>query len=117
KGALLTKLSLWWFHQLSTVPNHLLEYTEEIPLEVRDRSMLVKKLEMYPIEAVVRGYLTGSGYKEYLASGTVCGIALPAGLADGDRLPEPIYTPAFKAPMGEHDENISYEQSVEIVGA
>ncbi|MGB3414411.1 MAG: phosphoribosylaminoimidazolesuccinocarboxamide synthase [Microbacteriaceae bacterium] len=117
KGALLTKLSLWWFHQLSNVPNHLLEYPDEIPAEVRDRSMLVKKLEMYPIEAVVRGYLTGSGYKEYLASGTVCGIALPAGLEDGDRLPEPIYTPAFKAPMGEHDENISYEQSVEIVGA
>jgi phosphoribosylaminoimidazole-succinocarboxamide synthase len=76
----------------------------------------VKSLEMQPIECVVRGYLTGSGWAEYQQSGTVCGIALPAGLHNGDRLPEPIYTPAFKAPMGAHDENISYERTVELVG-
>ena len=79
--------------------------------------MLVRTLDMYPVECVVRGYLTGSGWKEYQASQTVCGIPLPAGLQNGDRLPEPIYTPAWKAPLGEHDENISYERTVELVGA
>jgi phosphoribosylaminoimidazole-succinocarboxamide synthase len=79
--------------------------------------MLVHELDMFPLECVVRGYLAGSGWAEYQASGTVCGIALPAGLQNGDRLPEPIYTPATKAPLGEHDENITYEQTVEIVGA
>ena len=79
--------------------------------------MLVKKLDMYPIECVVRGYLSGSGWIEYQSSQSVCGIALPAGLSDGDRLPEPIYTPAWKAPMGEHDENITYERTVELVGS
>jgi phosphoribosylaminoimidazole-succinocarboxamide synthase len=78
--------------------------------------MLVKKLDMFPVECVVRGYLTGSGWKEYLESQSVCGIPLPEGLSNGDRLPEPLYTPAYKAPMGEHDENISFEQSVELVG-
>lgn len=116
KGALLTQLSRWWFDQLADVPNHLVGYSEDIPAVVRDRAMLVRKLQMYPVEAVVRGYLTGSGYKEYVTSGTVCGIALPSGLNDGDKLPEPIYTPAYKAPLGEHDENISFEQSVELVG-
>jgi phosphoribosylaminoimidazole-succinocarboxamide synthase len=78
--------------------------------------MLVKKLDMYPIECVVRGYLSGSGWLEYQESQSVCGIPLPAGLSDGDRLPEPIFTPAWKAPMGEHDENISFERTIEIVG-
>lgn len=114
KGELLTELSLWWFGQLSDVPNHLVP--GEIPEAVRGRSMLVKTLDMFPIECVVRGYLSGSGWKEYRESGSVCGVALPDGLVDGDRLPEPIYTPAWKAPQGEHDENISFERTVEIVG-
>jgi phosphoribosylaminoimidazole-succinocarboxamide synthase len=130
KGELLTTLSLWWFDQLSGadggrgIPNHLLadhgldgdDAVELIPAVVSGRAMLVRALEMHPIECVVRGYLTGSGWAEYREHGTVCGIALPAGLADGDRLPEPIYTPAYKAPLGAHDENISYERSVELVG-
>ena len=124
KGELLTTLSLWWFDQL-TVPNHLVpdhELTvgdgvaEVIPPQFAGRAMLVKKLDMFPVECVVRGYLTGSGWKEYLESQSVCGIPLPEGLSNGDRLPEPLYTPAYKAPMGEHDENISFEQSVELVG-
>ncbi|MCU1551607.1 MAG: phosphoribosylaminoimidazolesuccinocarboxamide synthase [Glaciihabitans sp.] len=118
KGALLTELSLWWFDQLSGLPNHLAPQDEwaSIPPEVADRAMLVKSLEMFPIECVVRGYLSGSGWIEYQATQSVCGVALPAGLRDGDRLPEPIYTPAFKAPMGEHDENITFERTIEIVG-
>lgn len=120
KGELLTKLSMWWFDHLVGVPNHLVpahESSTAVPSEVADRSMLVRTLEMYPIECVVRGYLSGSGWVEYQESQSVCGIALPAGLSDGDRLPEPIFTPAWKAPMGEHDENISFERTVEIVGA
>nr|WP_177216792.1 phosphoribosylaminoimidazolesuccinocarboxamide synthase [Mycetocola miduiensis] len=116
KGELLTTLSLWWFDRLD-VPNHLLEnQADAIPAEVSGRAMLVKKLDMFPVECVVRGYLTGSGWKEYVESRSVCGIPLPEGLNNGDRLPEPLYTPAYKAPMGEHDENISFEQSVELVG-
>jgi len=122
KGALLTELSLWWFGQLAGVPNHLVEPTVKrsstaIPAEVADRAMLVRRLDMHPIECVARGYLAGSGWLEYQATQSVCGVALPAGLHDGDRLPEPIYTPAWKAPLGEHDENISYERTVELVGA
>ncbi|MDQ1583717.1 MAG: hypothetical protein QOF36_1771 [Microbacteriaceae bacterium] len=125
KGELLTTLSLWWFDQLSGVPNHLIadhrlvdgEVLDEIPDAVAGRAMLVKSLDMYPIECVVRGYLTGSGWVEYQASQSVCGIVLPAGLQNGDRLPEPIYTPAWKAPLGQHDENISFERTVELVGA
>jgi len=120
KGELLTRLSLWWFAQLDEVPNHLVDPVVErveVPVEFAGRAMLVKRLEMHPIECVVRGYLTGSGWAEYRERQTVCGIALPAGLQDGDRLPEPIFTPAFKAPMGEHDENISFERAAEIVGA
>lgn len=113
KGELLTRLSLWWFEQLD-VPNHLV--AGEIPSSVAPRSMLTKRLDMHPIECVVRGYLTGSGFKEYQAEGTVCGIPLPAGLQDGDKLPEPLFTPAWKAPLGEHDENISFERTVELVG-
>ncbi|MGA1836080.1 phosphoribosylamine--glycine ligase [Herbiconiux sp. 11R-BC] len=128
KGELLTTLSRWWFHQLAEVPNHLVEEGEEgdagdvgasvppVPAAIAGRSMVVKSLEMFPIECVVRGYLSGSGWKEYQVSQSVCGVPLPAGLADGDRLPEPIYTPAYKAPMGEHDENISFEKTVELVG-
>ena len=131
KGELLTTLSLWWFDQLAgadggrSIPNHLAadhalhgdDPVSLIPDAVQGRSMLVRSLDMQPIECVVRGYLTGSGWAEYQAEGTVCGIPLPEGLNDGDRLPEPLYTPAFKAPMGEHDENITFERSVELVGA
>lgn len=122
KGALLTRLSMWWFDQLAgadggdAVPNHLVPDAAP-PAAVAERAMLVRALDMQPVECVVRGYLTGSGWAEYQASGTVCGIALPAGLANGDRLPEPIFTPAYKAPMGEHDENISFAQTVDLVGA
>jgi len=114
KGALLTTLSKWWFDQLADVPNHLTEIPA--PETVSDRAMVAKTLEMYPIECVVRGYLSGSGWVEYQATQSVCGVNLPAGLNDGDRLPEPIYTPAWKAPMGEHDENITFERTVELVG-
>jgi len=119
KGELLTTLSLWWFAQLQGIPNHVVSTgsTTDIPEQFAGRAMLVKSLDMYPIECVVRGYLSGSGWKEYQATQSVCGIALPAGLSDGDRLPEPIYTPAWKAPMGEHDENITFERTVELVGA
>jgi phosphoribosylaminoimidazole-succinocarboxamide synthase len=115
KGELLTTLSLWWFDQLSDFPNHLVDI--EPPIEVAGRAMVVRTLDMIPVECVVRGYLAGSGWAEYQESRTVCGIPLPAGLSNGDRLPEPIFTPAFKAPMGEHDENISFDQTVELVGA
>lgn len=115
KGALLTTLSRWWFTQLREFPNHVLDI--EPPAEVTDRAMVVRRLDMIPIECVVRGYLVGSGWVEYQESGTVCGIPLPAGLANGDRLPEPIFTPAYKAPLGEHDENISFDQVVDLVGA
>ena len=115
KGSLLTTLSLWWFDRLAEFPNHLLG--TEAPADVADRSMVVRTLTMVPVECVVRGFLAGSGWVEYQQSGTVCGIVLPAGLSNGDRLPEPIFTPAYKAPLGEHDENISFEQTVELVGA
>ncbi|WP_309064811.1 phosphoribosylaminoimidazolesuccinocarboxamide synthase [Microbacterium sp.] len=114
KGELLTTLSRWWFDRLDT-PNHLVD--GEIPDAVAGRSMLVMALDMLPVECVVRGYLTGSGWAEYTEHGTVCGIPLPAGLQNGDRLPEPLFTPAYKAPMGEHDENITFERTVELVGA
>jgi phosphoribosylaminoimidazole-succinocarboxamide synthase len=122
KGALLTTLSLWWFDQLAgadggrRIPNHLVPGAVA-PDAVADRAMVVKALEMQPIECVVRGYLTGSGWAEYQQSRTVCGIELPAGLSNGDRLPEPIFTPAYKAPLGQHDENITFEETAEIVGA
>jgi phosphoribosylaminoimidazole-succinocarboxamide synthase len=114
KGELLTELSRWWFAELSGIPNHL---AGEPPAEVANRAMLVKRLDMYPIECVVRGYITGSGWTEYQRTGGICGIALPPGLHNGDRLPEPVYTPAWKAPQGEHDENITFERTVELVGA
>lgn len=118
KGAMLTELSLWWFAQLDSMPNHLAPKDEWgiIPEPLRDRSMLVRNLSMFPIECVVRGYLSGSGWVEYQQTQSVCGVDLPAGLTDGDRLPEPIYTPAWKAPLGEHDENITFERTAELVG-
>ena len=114
KGKHLTTLTNWWFDRLD-VPNHT---TNEVavPAEVAGRGTIAKKLEMFPIECVVRGYLSGSGWKEYQANGTVCGIKLPEGLLFGGKLPEPIFTPAYKAPMGEHDENISFEQVVQLIG-
>jgi phosphoribosylaminoimidazole-succinocarboxamide synthase len=115
KGALLTQLSHWWFAQLAEFPNHLVD--QVTPAEVADRSMVVRTLNMLPVECVVRGYLVGSGWAEYQQSLTVCGIPLPAGLHNGDKLPEPIFTPAYKAPLGEHDENISFEQTCELVGS
>lgn len=106
KGAILNQLSLWWFGQFADVPNHVL--STDVPDAVRGRAVVVEKLAMIPVEAVARGYLTGSGWAEYRQSRTVCGVELPPGLRDGDRLPEPIFTPAAKAPLGEHDENIDY---------
>jgi phosphoribosylaminoimidazole-succinocarboxamide synthase len=118
KGSILTELSLWWFDQLNGMPNHLAPRDEWsiIPPGVAARAMLVTSLTMFPIECVARGYLTGSGWLEYQKTQSVCGVELPAGLADGDRLPEPIYTPAWKAPLGEHDENISFQRTAELVG-
>lgn len=119
KGELLTSLSMWWFARLAEgddpILNHLAD--GEVPDAVKGRAMLVRSLDMLPVECVVRGYLTGSGWAEYLADGSICGIPLPAGLTEGGRLPEPIFTPAYKAPMGEHDENITFEQAIELVGS
>ncbi|WP_416395206.1 MULTISPECIES: phosphoribosylaminoimidazolesuccinocarboxamide synthase [unclassified Curtobacterium] len=119
KGELLTRLSRFWFTRLADVPNHLIAPSAggtPVPASVAARSMHVMPLTMFPVECVVRGYLVGSGWAEYQQSGSVCGVPLPDGLSNGDRLPEPIYTPAYKAPQGEHDENISFEQTVELVG-
>ena len=114
KGANLTAVTNFWFKNLS-VPNHLADGVE-VPKEVLGRATVAKKLSMYPIECVVRGYISGSGYKEYLATGAICGVKLPSGLQEGDKLPEPIFTPAFKAELGSHDENITYEKVIEIGG-
>jgi phosphoribosylaminoimidazole-succinocarboxamide synthase len=105
----------FWFEKLD-VPNHLASGVA-VPKEVAGRATVAKKLSMYPIECVVRGYISGSGYKEYLATGAICGVTLPSGLQDGDKLPQPIFTPAFKAELGSHDENITFEKVIEIVGA
>ncbi|MBK7622295.1 MAG: phosphoribosylaminoimidazolesuccinocarboxamide synthase [Kineosporiaceae bacterium] len=130
KGRILTALSLWWFERLAgVVAHHVL--TTEVPAAVAGRAMICRRLEMIPVECVARGYLTGSGLAEYVATtsggeggrgdrggqgGQVCGVRLPPGLLDGSRLPEPIFTPATKAPMGEHDENVTYDQVVARVG-
>ena len=115
KGENLTAMTNFWFDRLD-VPNHRSDQLE-VPQEVSGRAMIAKRLEMYPVECVVRGYLSGSGWKEYQQSGTVCGIELPEGLGFGDKLPHPIFTPAFKAEQGEHDENITFEQTIELVGS
>ncbi|MEA5453885.1 phosphoribosylaminoimidazolesuccinocarboxamide synthase [Sinomonas sp. JGH33] len=117
KGRILTQLSLWWFEQLN-VPNHVVGSTADdgVPAEVVGRAMICRRLEMYPVECIARGYLTGSGLAEYRESGTVCEIPLPAGLVDGSRLPEAIFTPSAKAEVGEHDENITYEDVTGMVG-
>jgi phosphoribosylaminoimidazole-succinocarboxamide synthase len=115
KGKLLTKLSLFWFEMFKEiVPNHLI--TTDVPAEVKERAVIVKPLEMFPIECVARGYLTGSGWVEYQKNQSVTGIALPAGLLDGSKLPSNIFTPATKAEMGDHDENITFERASSIVG-
>lgn len=119
KGRMLTELTRWWFTQLPTIANHVREpqgWDAGLDGDLAARAMRVARLEMFPVECVVRGYLTGSGYAEYRETGAVCGVALPSGLEDGDRLPAPIFTPARKAANGEHDENISYAQTVELVG-
>jgi phosphoribosylaminoimidazole-succinocarboxamide synthase len=116
KGRVLTGLSTFWFERTRHfVPNHLRSVTDGVPDEVRGRAMLVRRLEMLPVECVVRGYITGSGWKDYQATGAVCGIALPAGLRESDRLPESIFTPTTKATTG-HDEAIDFERTVELVG-
>ena len=115
KGVVLTQMSLWWFEQLADlVPNHVV--STDVPEQVRGRAVVCESLEMYPVECVVRGYLTGSGLADYRATGEVCGITLPDGLEDGSRLPEPIFTPATKAALGDHDENVSYDAVVDVVG-
>ena len=125
KGKVLTQLSLFWFDYLqAVVPNHLItadvaEYPEELQEysdELRGRSMLVSRAQMFPVECVVRGYLSGSGWKDYQATGAVCGIQLPGGLRESERLPEPIFTPASKSAGGEHDENITFAAMIERVG-
>lgn len=116
KGRILTAMTVWWFAQLD-VPNHLISVDDPIiPSQWRGRAMLCEPLAMVPVEAVARGYLTGSGLADYRATGAVCGIGLPSGLVDGDRLPEPVFTPATKAQVGEHDENVSYEAVAAEVG-
>ena len=116
KGAILTQLSLFWFELLEDlVPNHII--SDEVPAEVSDRAVIVKPLEMFAIECVARGYLTGSGLTEYKSSQSVCGNLLPAGLVDGSKLPETIFTPATKAEIGDHDVNIDYATAAKIVGA
>lgn len=117
KGELLTRLSLWWFERLG-LPDHRVPGGEAlIPPRFEGRAMAVRELRMFPIECVVRGFLAGSAWSEYQRAGTAGGHPLPAGLAFGDRLPEPLYTPAWKAPQGQHDENISFKRTVELVGA
>jgi phosphoribosylaminoimidazole-succinocarboxamide synthase len=115
KGAILTQMSLWWFEQLADlVPNHIVSV--DVPDSVRGRAVVCEELDMFPVECVARGYLTGSGLADYRATGEVCGIALPGGLVDASRLPEPIFTPATKAAVGDHDENVSYDAVVGVVG-
>ncbi len=118
KGRILTQLSLWWFEQLG-VDHHVLAATVDggVPAAVAGRAMICKKLDMFPVECIARGYLTGSGLLEYREAGTVCSIPLPPGLVDGSRLSEAVFTPSAKAEVGEHDENITYDAVVGLVGA
>jgi phosphoribosylaminoimidazole-succinocarboxamide synthase len=115
KGRVLTQMSIFWFEQTEGIcPNHFI--SEEVPPEAEGRGMRVKKLEMYPVECVVRGYLSGSGWREYRETGAICGIELPAGMQESEKLPEPIFTPATKAELGDHDENIDFDRAAEIIG-
>ena len=108
KGEILTRMSLWWFDQLADlVPHHVV--STDVPEAVRGRAVICERLDMFPVECVARGYLTGSGLLDYQATGEVCGVALPEGLVDGSRLDAPIFTPATKAELGDHDENVSYD--------
>ncbi|MDQ2750497.1 MAG: phosphoribosylaminoimidazolesuccinocarboxamide synthase [Actinomycetota bacterium] len=119
KGAILTAMTVWWFARLDGLVRSHLQSVDDplIPSQWRGRAMVCTELAMVPVEAVARGYLAGSGLLDYRATGGICGVALPAGLTDGDRLPEPIFTPATKADLGEHDENVTYETVVATVGA
>ncbi|MGZ5311484.1 MAG: phosphoribosylaminoimidazolesuccinocarboxamide synthase [Solirubrobacterales bacterium] len=115
KGKVLTQMSLFWFELTRDIcPNHFI--SEDVPPEATGRGMRVRKLDMYPVECVVRGYITGSGWKEYQQTGAVCGIELPEGLRESDMLPEPIFTPATKAELGEHDETIDFDRAAELIG-
>ena len=119
KGEILTRMSLWWFDRLADlVPNHVrsTDVPEQVPREIRGRAIVCEELAMYPVECVARGYLTGSGLLDYQSTGEVCGIALPRGLVESSRLPAPIFTPATKAPLGDHDANVSYESVVSDIG-
>jgi phosphoribosylaminoimidazole-succinocarboxamide synthase len=116
KGRVLTQMSVFWFETTGDiVPNHFV--SQDVPPEAAGRGIRVKRLDMYPVECVVRGYLSGSGWREYRESGAVCGIELPEGLRESERLPEPIFTPATKAEVGDHDENVSFERAAEIVAS
>jgi len=116
KGEILTRMSLWWFEQLADlVPHHVV--STDVPEAVRGRAVICEKLDMFPVECVARGYLTGSGLIDYRATGEVCGVPLPGGLVDGSRLEQPIFTPATKAELGDHDENVSYDAVVATIGA
>jgi phosphoribosylaminoimidazole-succinocarboxamide synthase len=117
KGQVLTGMSVFWFGLTAeVVPNHLISATDGVPAEVRGRALVVRKLSMLPIECVVRGYLSGSGWADYQRSGAVCGLPLPAGLRESEQLPEPLFTPATKAAIGDHDENIDFEGAVSAIG-
>ena len=116
KGKVLTGMTAFWLDRSADIcPNHLISYTD-VPEEFKGRAMLVERLEMVPVECVVRGYITGSGWKDYRASGAVCGIELPDGLEESEQLPEPIFTPSTKAELGAHDENIDFDRAAEIIG-
>jgi phosphoribosylaminoimidazole-succinocarboxamide synthase len=115
KGKVLTQMSVFWFETTGhIVPNHYL--SQDVPEEVAGKALRVQRLSMYPVECVARGYITGSGWKEYQQTGSVCGIELPEGLRESDKLPEPIFTPATKAEVGEHDENVDFDRAAEIIG-
>jgi phosphoribosylaminoimidazole-succinocarboxamide synthase len=116
KGKVLTGLTAFWLQKTRDIcPNHLVSFTD-VPEEHRGRAMLVERLEMVPVECVVRGYITGSGWKDYRATGAVCGIELPSGLRESEQLPQPIFTPATKAELGDHDENVDFDRAADIVG-
>jgi phosphoribosylaminoimidazole-succinocarboxamide synthase len=117
KGKVLTGLSAFWFARTRDIAaNHMISATDGVPEDVRGRALRVRKLEMLPVECVVRGYLTGSGWKDYQATGAICGIELPVGLRESERLPAPIFTPATKAELGDHDENVDFDRAAELIG-